>query len=182
MCGIYGTTINYSEDQVKAKLDRAKFRGPDKMDWKSYPLHNNQVTFGHNRLSIIDLDPRSNQPFSYLEYVHIVFNGEIYNFNELKKQLLQKGYQFHTTSDTEVICAAYVEYGEDCVTHLNGMFAFVIYDVKKQSFFGARDRLGQKPFYYFKNENHFEFASQIASIQLFNKELTVSSNAINSYL
>ena len=152
MCGIYGTTIKYTENQIKSKLKRTAFRGPDKMDWKSYEYNNDiRITFGHNRLSIIDLDPRSNQPFNYLDRVNIVFNGEIFNFQELKKTLSKKGYAFRTTSDTEVICAAYLEYGNNCVSYLNGMFAFVIYDVKQQQFFGARDRLGQKPFYYYIN-------------------------------
>ncbi|WJJ95493.1 asparagine synthase (glutamine-hydrolyzing) [Algibacter luteus] len=184
MCGIYGTTINYSDNQIKSKLQRTAFRGPDKMDWKSYEYKNDtRITFGHNRLSIIDLDPRSNQPFSFLDKIKIVFNGEIYNFQELKKSLSKKGYAFNTTSDTEVICAAYIEYGEKCVDYLNGMFAFVIYDVEKQLFFGARDRLGQKPFYYYLKGKEFEFSSQISSIQLFNNQrLTISRNAIQKYL
>ncbi len=141
-----------------------------------------KIVLGHNRLSIIDLDARSNQPFTYYDRLHIVFNGEIYNFKELKATLIRKGHQFRTTSDTEVICAAYLEYGDDCVTHLNGMFAFVIYDEKQSILFGARDRLGKKPFYYFHNGTHFEFASQLSSIQLFNKNLTISNEAIQRYL
>ena len=183
MCGIYGTTIKYTNNQIKSKLERTAFRGPDKMDWKSYNYNDNHVTFGHNRLSIIDLDPRSNQPFKYLDKINIVFNGEIYNFQELKKKLSQKGYVFNTTSDTEVICAAYLEFGKNCLEYLNGMFAFVIYDITKQQFFGARDRLGQKPFYYYLNGKEFEFSSQISSIQLFNENrLTISSNSIQKYL
>ncbi|GAA4937540.1 asparagine synthase (glutamine-hydrolyzing) [Algibacter agarivorans] len=183
MCGIYGTTITYSDNQIKSKLERTAFRGPDKMDWKSYNYNDATITFGHNRLSIIDLDPRSNQPFNYLDKINIVFNGEIYNFQELRKRLSQKGYVFNTTSDTEVICAAYLEFGKKCLDHLNGMFAFVIYDIRKQQFFGARDRLGQKPFYYYLNGKEFEFSSQISSIQLFNeKRLTISTNAIREYL
>ncbi|TBN06521.1 asparagine synthase (glutamine-hydrolyzing) [Hyunsoonleella flava] len=182
MCGIYGTTIRYELNQIKDKLKRTSFRGPDKMGFESYNYNDSNIIFGHNRLSIIDLDPRSNQPLSYQEHIKIVFNGEIYNFRELKTDLVQKGYTFNTTSDTEVICAAYLEYGEKCVNKLNGMFAFVIYDMKKQIFFGARDRLGQKPFYYFHDEKRFEFASQVSSIQLYHKELSVSSKAIHKYL
>jgi len=180
MCGIYGTTVSYSENQVKKKLERTEFRGPDQMGWKKYETGN--VFFGHNRLSIIDLDPRSNQPFTYFKDIHIVFNGEIYNFRLLRNQLKTKGHSFKTTSDTEVICAAYLEYGKDCVNHFNGMFAFVIYDVKKNLLFGAKDRLGQKPFYYYRNGTQFEFASQISSIQLFNTNLTISEEAIKRYL
>ena len=181
MCGIYGTTIVYNQDQVKQKLKRTGFRGPDQLGFKNVSSDRSFVCFGHNRLSIIDLDPRSNQPFTYKNKVHLVFNGEIYNFKDLKESLLKKGYTFNTHSDTEVVCAMYLEYGEDCVTHFNGMFAFVIYDVEQQLFFGARDRLGQKPFYYYHNGNKFEFSSQIASIQLFNTNLTISQKAINGY-
>ena len=182
MCGIYGTTLKYSESQVIDKLKRTAFRGPDKMGYNLFKNDNIEVTFGHNRLSIIDLDPRSDQPFTYYNNIHIVFNGEVYNFKIIKEKLLQKGYKFNTTSDTEVICAAYLEYGEDCVNHFIGMFAFVIYDEKKQQFFGARDRLGQKPFYYYHNGKNFEFSSQISSIQLFMDNLTISERAISYYL
>lgn len=182
MCGIYGSTILYTESQVKEKLKRTSFRGPDQMGWKFYKSDDYSIIFGHNRLSIIDLDSRSNQPLSYLDSLEIVFNGEIYNFQYLKDKLHKKGYTFKTTSDTEVICAAYLEYGEACVNHFNGMFAFVIYDKIKHQFFGARDRLGVKPFYYYHNGKEFEFASQISSIQLKNNKLSISEYAIKSYL
>jgi len=182
MCGIYGTTKPYTEEQVKKKLERTSFRGPDQMGWQTYSNGGNKVIFGHNRLSIIDLDPRSNQPFTYQNKIHLVFNGEIYNYRSLKNILMTKGYEFRTTSDTEVICAAYMEYGEDCVSHFNGMFAFVVFDEEKQIFYGAKDRLGQKPFYYYLNGSEFEFASQLSSIQLFNKNLTISSQSIHDYL
>lgn len=182
MCGIYGTTLHYNEQQIKDKLKRTAFRGPDKMGWQFYKTNDKQVIFGHNRLSIIDLDPRSDQPFTYSEHIHIVFNGEIYNFKSIKDKLISKGYEFRTTSDTEVLCAAYMEYGQQCVDLLNGMFAFVIYDEKKQRFFGARDRLGQKPFYYYHNGTNFEFSSQISSIQLHMVNLTISERAISYYL
>jgi len=182
MCGIYGSTIQYKESQVKDKLKRTAFRGPDQLGFKFYRSDNNFVVFGHNRLSIIDLDARSNQPFTYNDQIEVVFNGEIYNFNDIKKVLHSKGYTFRTTSDTEVICAAYLEYGEDCVKHFNGMFAFVVYDKRTESFFGARDRLGQKPFYYYHNGKDFEFSSQVSSIQLHHKDLTISQKAITSYL
>lgn len=179
MCGIYGSTILYSQKQVEEKLKRTAFRGPDKLDWKLLG-ENKNVIFGHNRLAIIDLDARSNQPFSY-RHIHIAFNGEIYNFLDLKADLKQKGHIFNTTSDTEVLCAAYLEYGDAFVSKLNGMFAFVIYDQKNQRLFGARDRLGQKPFYYYFDGKDFEFASQISSIQMYNENLSISSQAISYY-
>ncbi|CAM3345925.1 asparagine synthase (glutamine-hydrolyzing) [Zobellia roscoffensis] len=182
MCGIYGTTIAYSEDQVKQKLEITSFRGPDETGWEIYKNEGSKITFGHNRLSIIDLDPRSNQPMNYNSDIHIVFNGEIYNFKALKNQLKNKGYSFKTESDTEVICASYLEYGMDCANHFNGMFAFVIYDANKNILYGAKDRLGQKPFYYYLNGNQFEFASQISSIKLFNNNLSISEKSIQEYL
>ncbi|WP_339654724.1 asparagine synthase (glutamine-hydrolyzing) [uncultured Maribacter sp.] len=181
MCGIYGSTIPYSNEQVTAKLKRTNFRGPDSSKNIQLKTNNGTLHLGHNRLSIIDLDIRSNQPFTYQNHIHIVFNGEIFNFLEIKDSLSLKGYSFHTTSDTEVICAAYLEYGIDCVKYFNGMFAFVIYDEKKQKLFGALDRLAQKPFYYFLNGKDFEFASQISSIKLYNKELSISEKAIDGY-
>lgn len=182
MCGIYGTTLNYNEQQVKDKLKRTAFRGPDQMGWQFYKKDNRQIIFGHNRLSIIDLDPRSNQPFTYYDTIHIVFNGEVYNFKTIKETLSKKGYSFKTTSDTEVLCAAYLEYGEKCVDYFVGMFSFVIYDEKNNILFGARDRLGKKPFYYYHNGKDFEFASQISSIQLHSNNLTISERAIAYYL
>ena len=146
MCGIYGSTIIYSQNQVEEKLKRIDFRGPDKLDW-NYLGENKNIIFGHNRLAIIDLDTRSNQPFSY-QHVHIVFNGEIYNFVELAAQLKAKGYIFRTHCDTEVILYAWQEWGEGCVNHFRGMFAFALYDRKAQSLFLARDRLGIKPLFY----------------------------------
>ncbi len=180
MCGIYGTTIPYSIEQVKQKLERTNFRGPD-MTQCAYMNDDKSIIFGHNRLSIIDLDPRSNQPFEY-QHLNIVFNGEIYNFKTLKAQLVNDGFAFNTESDTEVLCALYLKYGQDCVKYLNGMFAFVIYDKLKHIFFGARDRLGQKPFYIYRKGKMFEFASQISSIQLHHKSLSISRKAINYYL
>lgn len=182
MCGIYGTTIYYNETQIQQKLEKTASRGPDKKGWQVYSNNGKTISFGHNRLSIIDLDPRSNQPFTYYEHIHIVFNGEVFNFRDLKKTLTLKGYTFRTSSDTEVICAAYIEYGEDCVKHFNGMFAFVIFDEKKQLLFGARDRLGQKPFYYYHNGKDFEFASQLSPIQLFNDNLSISEKSIGYFL
>lgn len=182
MCGIYGSTLKYNEFQIKKKLSRTSFRGPDQMGFGFYSSSQYDLIFGHNRLSIIDLDPRSNQPLNYLSKLEIVFNGEIYNFKEIKVNLIKKGYYFNTESDTEVICAAYLEYGKNLVKHLNGMFAFVILDKENNKLFGARDRLGQKPFYYYHNGKEFEFASQISSIQLFHRNLSISKNAISTYL
>jgi asparagine synthase (glutamine-hydrolysing) len=176
MCGIYGTTIPIDDQTVLAKMDRIRFRGPD---FSAFD-RSDGVVLGHNRLAIIDLDPRSNQPYTYL-HLRIVFNGEIYNYRTLKDSLIKLGYSFSTSSDTEVICAAYLEYHENCVDHFNGMFAFVIHDRKGNKLFGARDRLGKKPFYYYINNRGLEFASQPAQINL-DKDLGLNEEAINGYL
>jgi len=177
MCGIYGSTRIYSDEIVKKKLDSMKFRGPD---YSGFCNMQNAVVLGHNRLAILDLDPRSNQPFKY-DNVSIVFNGEIYNYLELRESLRKNGYKFHTESDTEVVCAAYQCYGASCLSMFNGMFAFVIYDEKNKTLFGARDRLGQKPFYYYHHENIFEFASQLSPIAL-GSNLKISDESIGKYL
>lgn len=182
MCGIYGSTINYTDKIVQNKLNRFSYRGPDQQGIERYSFVNGQLIFGHNRLSIVDLDIRSKQPFSYLNLVHIVFNGEIYNFKEIRKCLQKKGYAFHTESDTEVLCASYLEYGFDCINHFNGMFAFVIYDERKQLLFGGRDRLGKKPLYYYQDGKDFEFCSQLSGIKIHHDNLTVSEDSIGLYL
>lgn len=169
MCGIYGTTLRYEPDVIRHKLSLMRFRGPDYQGYTSVPTPEGKtVILGHVRLSIIDLDARSNQPFKYNDNIFIVFNGEIYNYKELKKRYLTDVI-FRTESDTEVICAMYEKYGEKSVKYLNGMFAFVIYDKNKNILFGARDRLGKKPFYYWHSDKGFEFASQPKVIQYANQ-------------
>lgn len=176
MCGIYGSTILYDEKIIEEKLKIIGFRGPD---FSAYKYFNNAVVFGHNRLSVFDIDSRSNQPFTYFG-VSITFNGEIYNFTELRESLESKGYTFKTTSDTEVICAMYLEYGEDCVKHFIGMFSFVIYDIDENKLFGARDRMGQKPFFYYLKDNHFEFSSNLKQISN-NKNLEINDETCLNY-
>jgi asparagine synthase (glutamine-hydrolysing) len=134
-------------------------RGPDASNlWME-----NGVAFAHNRLSIIDLETRSNQPMSCPSGNHIVFNGEIYNYRELRSEL-QEGYAFRTESDTEVILAAYEKWGVECVHHFNGDWAFAIYDRRRDVVFASRDRFGIKPFYYSKQSREFIFASEIKAL------------------
>lgn len=159
MCGIYGTTERLNSDDVQAKLVRFKHRGPD----AQRQFQNDRIIFGHNRLSIIDLEERSHQPFVRNEDV-LVFNGEIYNFHEIKQQLQALGCVFETTSDTEVLLCAYQTWGDAVVGRLNGMFAFVIYDHKRQRLFGARDRFGKKPFYYRNSKGEFSFSSNLYAL------------------
>lgn len=181
MCGIYGSTKLYSDETVRHKLDLMKFRGPDHQEFQRVKkINGEEVTLGHVRLSIMDLDPRSNQPFRYNDNITIVFNGEIYNFEELKHQYL-KDVSFRTSSDTEVICAMYEKFGKDCVRYFNGMFAYVIFDKKNNILTGARDRLGKKPFYYYLTNESFEFASQILPLS-YQNDFTISSFSRQLYL
>ena len=168
MCGIYGTTLQYDDATVRRKLSLMHFRGPDNTGVATISTpYGQRLTLGHVRLSIIDLDVRSNQPFQYNNDLAIVFNGEVYNYCELKQQYLSD-VTFRTESDTEVLCAMYERFGTESVKYLNGMFAFVIYDRRQNRLFGARDRLGKKPFYYWLSGKGFEFASQPKVIQLGN--------------
>lgn len=124
-----------------------------------------QLAMGHRRLSILDLSPAGHQPMSDATGRYwIVFNGEIYNFKEIRSQLMARGHNFKSNSDTEVILASYVEWQEKCLTRFNGDFSFAIWDLKERYLFCARDRIGIKPFYYMKNNSHFIFGSDIKTI------------------
>ena len=118
MCGIFGTTLRYSRKVIEHKLELMNFRGPDHTGIKEFDVSSDmKLTLGHVRLSILDLDSRSNQPFVYNEDISIVFNGEVYNYKELKSQYLSD-VTLRTTSDTEVICAMYEKFGADCVNYV----------------------------------------------------------------
>ena len=165
MCGIAGIIGNKAnKENILQVLEIQKHRGPDFTD---YYCDDNKVVFGHNRLSIIDLSSNANQPFiSECENYVLVFNGEIYNYIELKKELQFK-YTFKTQSDTEVLLNSYIEWGEDCLNKCNGMFSFAIWNKKDNTLFAARDRFGVKPFYYFFDNQNFIFASEIQSLLSF---------------
>ncbi len=175
MCGIYGINKKQPKEKLDAILKLADFRGPD---FRGLSITDN-YSFGHNRLSIIDLESRSNQPFKYKNY-EIVFNGEIYNYLDIKNELIKLDYDFKTNSDTEVLLLGYKAYGKKILNKLNGMFAFVIYDPVKNIFFGARDRLGKKPFYYYKKDKLFEFASQLKQLS-FQKDLEIDKQSEKLY-
>ena len=120
-----------------------------------------RLVFGHRRLAIIDTSPAGHQPMCDSEKkIWIVFNGEIYNYIELREELIAKGISFRTTTDTEVVIQSYLFWGEDCMKHFNGMWSFVIYDARKNIVFGSRDRVGVKPLYYYKSAKLFAFASE----------------------
>ncbi|RXJ98045.1 asparagine synthase (glutamine-hydrolyzing) [Arcobacter sp. CECT 8986] len=154
MCGILGA--NFEVDNLKDAIKYIENRGPDFQASKT--IDNN--SFAHTRLSIIDLDNEANQPMIFDEIL-IVFNGEIYNYQELIKQ---HNLKCKTKSDTEVLIRLYQMYGKEFLNYLNGMFSFCIYDMKEQSFFCARDRYGKKPFFYYFKDNKFIFSSSIKSI------------------
>ena len=161
MCGIAGIIGNYNLHQLDEMLQSQYHRGPDFTD--KYTDEGFAI-LGHNRLAIIDLSPQSNQPFfdNSGRYV-IVFNGEIYNYIELKADLSSQ-YNFKTESDTEVLLAAYIIYGKQCLQKLNGMFAFAILDKQEKKLFAARDRFGVKPLYYCIQNKSFYFSSEIKAI------------------
>ena len=174
MCGIYLTNIPFAEEEVKVKLESILFRGPDYTGIQKIA----DLTFGHLRLSILDLDVRSHQPMNF-ENLTIVFNGEIYNFQEIKKELLTLGYTFNTSGDTEVLLKGYKEWGEGIVPKLNGMFAFAIYNPATRKIFCSRARLGVKPFYYSWKEGKFEICSQLRPIS---QNKVIDEDAISMYL
>jgi len=175
MCGIYITNIPYEKEEVLDKLNLIKFRGPDNLGY----LKKGNISLGHLRLAIVDLDVRSNQPFFYDKY-SIVFNGEIYNFQDIREELEALGHSFETTGDTEVLVKGYAVWGKDILQKINGMFAFAIYDIENEKVFCARDRLGVKPFYYYWKDGFFEICSQLKP--LMNSESEVSEEAISIYL
>ena len=161
MCGFYCSNIPYSKEDFKNQLSKIDFRGPD--SWDACMIDG--IWFGHNRLAIIDLHQRSNQPM-FDDGVVIVFNGEIYNFIELRDDLISSGYKFKTEGDTEVILNLYKLHGIDFLQLLNGMFSIIIYDRKSKDLYCIRDRLGVKPLYYLFNKNgEFEISSQLFSIK-----------------
>lgn len=175
MCGISGfidETLRRDDAEriISGMLESISHRGPDARDtWIDLP-----VVLGHNRLSIIDLSKDGNQPMHFFDSV-IVFNGEIYNYIEVREQLKAEGYSFHTQSDTEVVLAAYDAYGKDCVNKFVGMWAFALWDKKKQELFCSRDRFGIKPFYYILKGNKFYFGSEYKAL----KQTPFFSNDLN---
>ncbi len=167
MCGIAGiVSLNKKSHDVSTVMkmtDIIMHRGPDGEGfWCS---DNSNIIFGHRRLSIIDLSINGAQPLTRDNYV-ITYNGEVYNYKELKEYLVSVGFVFQSESDTEVILNAYIHWGESCVDHFNGMWAFAIFDPIKNKIFCSRDRFGIKPFYYFVADNQFYFASEIKAFSV----------------
>jgi asparagine synthase (glutamine-hydrolysing) len=166
MCGIAGFyninghNVEQSRNVIKEMADLLIHRGPDEEGF----YIDDHIALGHRRLSIIDLSS-GQQPMSAAEgRYQIVFNGEIYNFQQIRKQLITLGYAFATNSDTEVILQAYREWDSDCVSHFNGMFAFALWDKQERTLFVSRDRVGKKPLYYTWDGSRFSFSSELKSL------------------
>ena len=159
MCGIAGYISDKKPTKkiIKSMTDRIEHRGPDA---EGFYL-DNRCALGHRRLSIIDLNTGDQPIYNEDKSLAIVFNGEIYNYVELREELKTKKHQFTTSSDTEVLVHGYEEWGSKLTSKLRGMFAFAIWDKNKQELFCARDGWGIKPFYYYQNNNTFMFASEI---------------------
>jgi asparagine synthase (glutamine-hydrolysing) len=166
MCGIAGIVSKnsqlISEQKIRSAVQCLQHRGPDEEGIWINEEHT--IVLGHRRLNIIDLSSSAAQPMHYKNRYTIIHNGELYNYIELKQQLQQKGYSFSSESDTEVIVAAYNAYGPDCLQRFDGMFAFVIWDQQEKMLFAARDRFGEKPFFFFYDEEQFAFASEIKTL------------------
>ncbi|MBI1870481.1 MAG: asparagine synthase (glutamine-hydrolyzing) [Chlamydiae bacterium] len=163
MCGITGIVNSGGKETLQCMTNMLRHRGPDDRGLEFFPEL--KVGLGHQRLSILDLSPLGHQPMSdETGQFWIVYNGEIYNFVELRHQLEMQGHRFQSRTDTEVLLRLYQERAKDFVQDLNGMFAFAILDRKKQRLILARDRLGVKPLYYYHHEGHFVFASEIKAI------------------
>ncbi|HVY76291.1 MAG TPA: asparagine synthase (glutamine-hydrolyzing), partial [Puia sp.] len=187
MCGIAGFVDfdgRSDRPELEKMTDSLRHRGPDASGYYVDRTDGYAIGLGHRRLSIIDLSPAGNQPMQFQNGRYwIVFNGEIYNYAELKEQLAAKGRHFQSHSDTEVILHAYHEWGPESLSRFVGMFAFVIYDTQERKLFCCRDRAGVKPFFYFWDGKHFLFGSELKAI-LVNPyaEKRIDNRAIASFL
>jgi len=182
MCGISGI-IDQSgravdRADIQAMNDLIAHRGPDGEGY----FFGNQFAFGHRRLAIIDLSPGASQPMTFKGKYTIVYNGEVYNYIELREELMRAGVVFQTRSDVEVILAAYERWGFDCVKRFNGMWAFAIFDSERSLIFCSRDRFGVKPFYYAEVSGRFIFASEIKPLLRFLPDPRVNRSVLMDYL
>jgi asparagine synthase (glutamine-hydrolysing) len=180
MCGIAGILSKQgspTREQIKRMTDSMSHRGPDAEGF----YVDGPLAFGHRRLSIIDLSDAANQPFTdFSGRYTVIFNGEIYNYEEIKPEL--PDYPFRTHGDTEVILAGYIKWGAGCLKYLRGMFTIVIWDREEKSLFIARDRLGVKPLYYYQDQQHFVFASELrAVLTMFPGERKLDHDGIAEY-
>lgn len=177
MCGIYGNMSSDKIDPVvfESHLKTLNHRGPD--DFGSF--YDNNVALGHTRLSILDLSPLGHQPMvdRSNRYI-IVFNGEIYNFREIRKELELKGCVFKSNTDTEVVLYGFIVYKEQIANKLNGMFAFTIYDSETKEFFLARDSFGMKPLYYINKGGDFHFSSEAKTLRKYSSDVNIDAKVL----
>lgn len=184
MCGIVGITTTKTDHAslikgIEAATVSLNHRGPDHQQ----VMRENNVAFGHARLSIIDLDERSNQPMTDTSGRYtLVFNGEIYNYKELRQTCEQAGFSFKTSSDTEVLLVMYILHGKKMLEKLQGFFAFSVFDREEQQFFIARDRMGIKPLVYYQDEETFAFGSELKALMAFPFPRVVDKVSLFTYL
>ena len=183
MCGIAGclTKKSIKNDVINKILDSMHNRGPDNQDKIRFELQKKNLYLFHSRLSIIDLEPRSHQPFKFRNYT-LVFNGEIYNFKDIRNELVNLGYNFKTKSDTEVVIKAFSEWKINCFKKFIGMWSIAIWDDKIKKLYLSRDRFGEKPFYYIRHEEEFYFASELKTLKIiYNKQLELNSKKLEIF-
>ena len=178
MCGICGELkfkeYSFNEEKLTTLMGSISNRGRD----SNGIFRNDDIFLGHHRLSIIDTSNKSNQPMKVGNYI-IIFNGIIYNYIDLRNKLIAKGHVFNSSGDTEVIIKMFIEYGDNCVNHLDGVFSFCIYDTTKKNIFLARDRFGIKPLYYSINEKHIVFSSSVKGIINYKNNKQINPIALN---
>jgi len=179
MCGIVGYSGSYAADKLKTSLNLLLHRGPDSNG--QFIDNAARIGLAHARLSILDVSDAGRQPMSY-ENLIISYNGEIYNFVELREELIAKGHQFKSKTDTEVILRLYREHGKDMLQYLDGIFAFAIWNKVDEELFIARDGFGIKPLYYLDDKNGFAFGSEVKSLLPFISDRQLDETAIDSYL
>lgn len=184
MCGIAGiiskNPLLVSTRRIKNATDVLQHRGPEGEGF--YINTQKTVTLGHRRLCIIDLSDAAAQPMSYLDRYQIIFNGELYNYIEVRTLLKDDGYHFFTGSDTEVVVAAFAKWGAECLQQFDGAFAFAIWDEKEEELFAARDRFGEKPFYFFYNEEQLVFASEMKALWSMDVKKVVNTKMLYNFL
>lgn len=182
MCGISGIInknyLKVEPNKIQKINDLISHRGPDD---EGFYLEKN-FAFGHRRLAILDLSSDGHQPMGYLDKYIITYNGEVYNYLEIKDELMKEGYHFTSHTDTEVILASYDRWGEQCVNRFNGMWAFAIYDKVREIIFCSRDRFGVKPFYYTEVDDKFVFGSEIKQLLEFYPKRVANKKILMDYL
>ena len=183
MCGLAGiisTAKPIKQQRIQQAVSCLQHRGPDQENvWMNAEA---TVCFGHRRLSIIDLSTNASQPLHYAGRYTIIHNGEVYNYKEIRENLRHLGCVFHSKSDTEVIVAAYSVFGANCLQQFDGMFAFCIWDDEEKTLFAARDRFGEKPFYFHKDDEEMTFASETKALWQLGVAKTVNRSMLYNFL